>query len=275
MRINFLTFILITVLLSSCKTLTDDSTEKAAPEADNAVSSFQNNKHTGNIDSFSLDTYPVDNAFLIATVTPRLQFDYEEEEYALLSACRQISLYYGAYISYQKLIDENIIGTVQKQQVDVVYDQDLALSFMDKLEVLKTDRDLDYFSALIKFDGLAIPDYPRVEIHPESKPGWINNPPDFEGYIIGVGVSGRRKNTYESWEMADKLALAEIANRISTNIQSGTATIERGGESTGMSTSVIKSLTVSDVHIKGLYILSRWRDPDSRNYYSLAITGKP
>lgn len=227
------------------------------------------------VDEFSLNTYPIDRKFIIAAVTPRLLFDYEEEEYSLLNASRQISIYFGAYISYQKFIDENIIGTIQKQQIDIIYDQNLALTFMDQLTILATDRGLDYFSVLLKSENILLPDYPQIDIRPEEKPLWINNPPDFEGFIIGVGVSGRKRSVYESWEMADKLAMVEIANRIGTNIQAGTATIERAGESSGPSTSVFKQLAISDVYVKGLYILSRWRDPDNSYYYSLAITEKP
>lgn len=266
MRVAYLSVMTIFLFLCACAT-TENNTDV---QRDSIITE----KMYSGIDDFSLNTYPVNREFRIASVTPRLQFQYEEEEYALLNASRQISIYFGAYISYQKLIDENIIGTIQKQQVDVVYDQDLALTFLDQLKILAMDRGLDYFSALIQTDKILLPDYPQMDIHPEEKPSWINSPPDFKGFIIGVGVSGRRKSVYESWEMADKLAMAEIANNISTSIKAGTATIERRGQSSGDSSSVIKYLSVSDVHIKGLYILSRWRDPDKNYYYSLAIAEK-
>lgn len=257
-------------LIGSCSTTTDYSRNNVSPENNESESTLQNRKQSGNIDSFSLNTYPRKNTFLIAAVAPRLQYDYLEEGYALLNACRQLSIYYGAYISYQKLIDENIIGTVQKQQVNILYDENLALSFLNKLKVLETDRGLDYFSTLINMEGITLPDYPQIDLSPEEKPTWINSPPDFEGFITGVGVSARRKNTSDSWLMADKLAIAEVANRINTSINAGTATIEQDKAST----SVIKSLSISKVHIKGLYILSRWRDPDNSYYYSLVITEK-
>ena len=136
-------------------------------------------------------------------------------------------------------------------------------------------RGLNYFASLIKMDANYLPVFPAIELIPSKKPRWIYNPPDLEGFITGVGVSGRRKSVYESWEMADKLAMAEIANYIKAEIKAGTATIERSGVTNGTSASVIQSLTVSEVHVKGLYILSRWRDPDNSYYYSLAISRKP
>ncbi len=275
MRVTRLPLLAIFLLISGCTTSENSNADQMKPITTVERTLNKDQRIDWDIDDLSLNTYPVNRELQIAAVTPRLQYNYEEEEYALLSASRQISIYFGAYISYKKFIDENIIGTIQKQQIDVIYDQDLALTFMDHLKILATDRGLDYFSALIKTDKITLPDYPKIEIRPDEKPSWINNPPDLEGFIIGVGVSGRRKSVYESWEMADKLAMAEIANYISTNIKVVSATIERGGESHGASTSVFKQLTISDVHIKGLYILSRWRDPDNSYYYSLAITEKP
>ena len=269
----FLT-IFIVIYLSSCSTTQKITISEISVENEVPNKTEIQNEISKTVDSLSLNTYPANNSFLISAVTPKFLYEDEEIQFALASAARQVSIYYGAYISYKKLIDENIIGTVQAEQVEVVFDQDLALSLLDKLEIIEEIRDIDYYMALIKMDGVNLPDYPFIEMNPHMKPTWINNPPNLDGYVIGVGVSGRRKSIYESWEQADKLAMAEIANSINTNITSGTATIERGGESSGVSTSVFKSLTVSDVNIKGLYILSRWREPDSSYYYSLAITRK-
>ena len=274
MKVYCVITLILLLLFSSCAST--QSTETELPD-DQLLYSANEIPHdiTINIDNIVLNTYPVGNSFYIAAITPKLQFEDEEERFALMNAARQISTYYGAYVSYGKLINENIIGTVQSQSVDIQYDKELALTFLDKLEILNMQRGLNYFASLIKMDGNYLPVFPAVELNPSEKPRWINNPPDLEGFITGVGVSGRRKSVYESWEMADKLAMAEIANYIKAEIKAGTATIERSGVTTGASASFIQSLTVSEVHVKGLYILSRWRDPDNSYYYSLAISRKP
>ena len=120
-----------------------------------------------------------------------------------------------------------------------------------------------------------LPLYPNIITKPGIKPSWIDTPPDLAGYLTGVGVSGQRKSVAESWEQSDKLAMAEIASTININILSGMTAIERGGASSSESATVVKSNSITTVEVKGLYILSRWRDPDSSYYYSLAITQKP
>jgi len=274
MRVYYPVTLFLIIIFSSCHTTQNTSAE--FPSDNTTISTNETAQKTiANLDNIALNTYPIENSFQIAAITPKLQFENEEERFALMNAAGQISIYYGAYVSYGKVINENVIGTVQSQAVDVQYDKELALTFLDRLEILKVNRGKDYFATLIKMEGASLPAYPVIELNPTEKPRWINNPPNFDGFITGVGVSGRRKSVFESWEMADKLAMAEIANSISTNIKAGTATIERSSESSGASASAMKSQTVSDVHVKGLYILSRWREPDSSYYYSLAISGKP
>lgn len=271
MKINniaLLLLLLTAVVFTSCQTTTE--VPVAFVQEESEVSEIERiNEIT--IDSISRRTYPEEDRFVIAAHSPRLQFDEDEVRYALANAARQIAVYKGARVKFAKVIDENIIGTVHDQKVEIIYDQSLAMSYLDKLSVEQESRDTDYYAALVTMESESPNGYPEIAIPDEGKPGWINIPPDYPGYIIGVGVSGRRKTPYESWEQADKLAMAEIANFVETKVYAGAATIERAGESSKASTGVIKTLTWSDVNLKGLYILSRWREPDGSYYYSLAI----
>jgi hypothetical protein len=226
------------------------------------------------IDELFLQSYPEKDSFIIVAVSPRFQDNMEEKQYALASAARQISIYYGARIRYQKFIDENIIGTLQIQKVDVSYNKNMALSILNKLTIIQEIRGHDYYAASIRFKSNDITLYPVIETQEGQRPSWINNPPQRNGFLTGVGISQRRKSVYESWEEADKQALAEIASSIESTIQSGTATIEKSGVGSSASTSLFRTLTEADVYVNGLYIIARWREPDSSYYYSLAITGK-
>lgn len=268
MRIKYSVLLFFVIFIfTGCKT-----TEIEKSKSMSHISKADNSAEIS-VDNLSLNTYPVEDSLYIVAVSPKFQNNDEEVKYALASAARQISIYYGAHVSYQKFIDENIIGTLQAQKVDVAYDQDLAISILNKLEIVQESYGNDYYAALIKFKGADTPLIPDLDIIENIRPSWVNNPPQLKGFMTGVGISQRRKSVYESWEQADKQAMAEIANTIHTNIQSGTATIERGGASSSASTSVIKSLNISNVYIDGLYIISRWREPDNSYYYSLAITG--
>lgn len=226
-------------------------------------------------DSIAYDTRPVEKRFVFAAFSPRFQYDDDEVRYALANAARQFSIYRGARVRFARVIDENIIGTVQDQKVEIIYDRDLALSFLGDLKIEAENREPDHYAALVTLEGIAAPDYPVLEENGGSSPLWITRTPDIAGFVFGVGASGRLRTPYESWEEADKAAMAEIANYFEMNVYAGSATIERGGDSYSESTGVIKSLNWSDVRIEGLYILSRWREPDKSSYYSLAVVKKP
>lgn len=227
------------------------------------------------VDQLSLKTFPDKNYLYIAAVSPRFRSETDEKNYALANAARQISIFHGAQISYQEIIDENIIGTFQDRQVNISYDIDLALSYIKKLEIVDSIRGNDFYSALFRLEADDSPQFPHINISENVAPSWIDNPPQVNGYITGVGISQRRKSVYMSWEQSDKMAMGEIANSLEMSILSGTATIERGGTASSASTSVNKTLSTSDIYINGIYIVSRWREPDESFYYSLAIAEKP
>jgi len=267
----FAVVFIILMFISSCSTMNDTLN----PIVDEQKAVETKPVQPVSIEDLSLFTTPSEDSFKIFAISPRFLNPIDEQNFALASAARQISIYYGAQISYQRLIDENIVGTIQIQQVDIDYNRDLALSIIDKLEIVEESDGLDYYAAIVRLNDVRIPLFPTIELIPGTKPAWINEPPQFEGYLTGVGISGQRKSVYDSWEQADKLAMAEIAESINTNIQSGTANIERGTGSRQESASVIKTFSVSDVYLNGIYIISRWREPDNSYYYSFAITRKP
>lgn len=231
-------------------------------------------KENRSTEFITLDTLPKDGQFTIAAISPRFQFEEDEIKYAKANAARQIAIYKGAQIRYAKVIDENIIGTVQEEKVEVIYDQDLALSLLGQLEIVEEARANDHYASLISWEGENPPPFPLMTFAGGKEPPWVNTPPDSPGFLYGVGSSGRRKNPYESWEQSDKMAMAEIANALETTVYSGTASVERSGESFNQSATAVKTLNWSDVFVKGLYIVSRWRDPSGDNYYSLAIAEK-
>ena len=272
-KISILIILPFIIFFSGCYTIIEADIEQ--PVSEKKSENVPKPQMARTIDSFSINSYPDDNGFIIAAISPRFQNHNDEVEFILKNASIQIATYWGAHIRYQKLIDENIIGTLQIQQIDVDYNKQLAISLIGKLKIIKESTGHDYFAALVSMNSGLLPDFPQIDLTTAGKPSWINTPPYFNGFITGVGISGRRKSVYDSWENADKQAMAEIANAINTTVQSGTATIERSSSSRGASTTVTKTHTISDLNIKGFYILSRWREPDFSNYYTLAIAKKP
>lgn len=271
-KIPILLLLFIIYSYSGCSTVTDNNrkTHKETAVTDPVAPVIQIEP----LNFFSIETYPGNDSFSIAAFSPRFQNHEDEILFVKANAARQLAIYYGAYLSYQKYIDENASRTLEAQKIEVLYDQDLALSFMDRLDIVKEISGNDYYAAIVTMKNENPPHFPQIELTTASRPKWISKPPDSEDYHFGVGISQRRKTIVESWEQSDKQAMAEIANSLSTTIQSGSGSIERGNTTSSESTSVGKSLFISDVNIKGLYILSRWREPDSSYYYSLAICRK-
>ncbi len=270
-KVSILTIVVI--LFGSCSTV-EDTTDNAIikePEALEEISNIEVLK----LDLLSINTYPEKDTFIIAAYSPRFQYHEEEIEFALKNAAKQIAIYKGVNIDYRKLIDENIIGTLQFQEINIEYDRSFAESILEELEIVDDSIGNDHYIALIKYKSDNLPIVPEIPLHPGERPAWINHPPQFEGFITGVGISGLRKSIYDSWQKADEQAMAEIVNAIKTNIYSGTGTIERGSSSSGSSTTASKTLSASNEYISGFYILSRWRETDNSSYYTLAITRKP
>ncbi len=270
-KVSILTIVII--LLGSCSTVEDsrDDAITGEPEILDEISNIEVLK----IDLLSLDTYPDKDTFIIAGYSPRFQYHEEEIEFALKNAAKQIAIYKGVNINYRKLIDENIIGTLQFQEINIEYDKSFAESILGELEIVDDSIGNDHYIALIKYKSDNLPIVPTIPLSPGERPAWINHPPQFDGFITGVGISGLRKSIYDSWQKADEQAMVEIINSIKTNIYSGTGTIERGSSSSGSSASSSKTLSASSEYITGFYILSRWRETDNSSYYTLAITRKP
>lgn len=221
-----------------------------------------------------LNTYPDGKIFRFAALSPRFQSESDEELYALGNAARQMSIYRGSRVRYAQVMDENIIGTVREKKVEILYDRDLAQSFLDKFKVLDVIRDQDSFMALLSLETEMEETIPQVELFPGERPSWVNNPPESGDYIFGVGIGGRRKTVYESWINADNQAMAEIASTVETKIFSGITNLERSSSSYHESATSVKTTNWSDVYLEGILIVSRWRENDSSNYYSLAVMRK-
>ena len=260
--------ILILVILGGCQTPPSPKEETGDENTDTVEIST--------MDLWLLNSFPQRGEFRLAALAPRFQFPDEERAYARANAARQLSIFTGgARVRFARVMDQNIIGTVQDQLVEVLYDRDLAQSFGESMTIEKEIREADSYMALISQESTEVPSFPVESLVPGSKPSWITNLPRHEGYIYGVGVSGRRKTLFESSFQADNQAMAEIAAFVETNVFSGIANIERSGESYGESGSSVKTLTWSDVYIEGMMIISRWREPDNSSFYSLAVARKP
>ncbi|MBB6481093.1 LPP20 family lipoprotein [Spirochaeta isovalerica] len=272
MKKDFLPLLIIFLILSQSGCLTRPPVT-AVEISDEDMGHHEDS--TPSLKDLSYDTSPLEGEFRIAALAPRFQLPEDETRYALANAGRQMSIYNGARVRFAKIMDQNVIGTVQDQKVDVLYDRDMALSYIEDMTVIGETRDPDAYAALVSLKGDTPENLPQTELIPGVRPSWINSPPESGQYIFGVGVSGRRRSVFESFYQADNLAMAEIAAFIETSIYSGIANIERTGESYNESTTSSQTVNLSDVYIEGMIVISRWREADNSFFYSLAVAPKP
>lgn len=221
-----------------------------------------------------LNTAPVDGKLLIVAFSPRFKSHDDELQVILLNAARQASIHDGANVSYIKMIDEDVSRTLQAQKIEIDYDKNRSYSILDKLEITDEFTGNDYFAAIVTYPRNDIPAYPVENTWTGQEPSWLRKPPQSPDFYWGVGIAQRRGSELESWLQADKQAVAEIADSIETTMISRTGTISKATANSSETVTKTQSISRTDVYIKGLYIISRWKEPDSSYYYSLAVVRK-
>jgi hypothetical protein len=99
------------------------------------------------------------------------------------------------------------------------------------------------------------------------RPAWTNTVPEIPGYLTTVGIALQTGYVADSFAAADDQALEDMARQVSVEVSTGRKSIENGVGTA----SYQSNLEISEAVIAGFYILDRWRTPDGRYYYSLAV----
>ena len=215
-----------------------------------------------------LKTYPSKGSPVFFASVQRMSDREKEKAAALLNASEQASKYI-AVKAVSKFYSEKLNSSIKyMHDLDVLWDRELALDMIDRLEVLQVSQDT-YGTYLTS----TLPDYslgsiPWMNITAsETSPSWTNLIPEIPGYIVSVGIALQTGYVADSFKAADNQALEDLARQISVDIISGRKVIENGIGTAALLTNYEES----EVVIPGFYILERWRSPDAHYYYSLAI----
>ena len=215
------------------------------------------------------DTAPRGGTPLFVGFSSRLRDRDEEEGVAILDAAAEAVRYLEVGVSVVFISRQSGRSVGYAEAVQTRIDENRVEQIRDSLEVIDSQRDgrgTVVVVAAPELDGSNLPQAARPA--GGSPPAWIDARPRIPGYDVGVGVAGRRRNRSDSVTAADEEALAEIvlqrAARVravgdSTNID-GVGTAER----------TTRAQEAADI-VHGFYVLSRWRSPDERYYYSLAV----
>jgi hypothetical protein len=111
--------------------------------------------------------------------------------------------------------------------------------------------------------------YQSSSFHRDSKPGWVDNPPEISGYVAGVGYAGRRSSHGDTVKASYENAVFSIIKTLFGAV-SGTTEEFRGSGTFDFSSASENIITARGV-LKGFYTLDFWTDPVNHAVWTLAI----
>ena len=214
----------------------------------------------------AVNTYPRNGNPVFFASVQRMSNRELEEEAALRRAADQASRYYSVDV-VSKFYSEKVNSSFRYiKDLDAAWDLDLSEELYEDLNIIESWQDNYGSYVLAELQGHTPPaiTLPR---NSEKEPSWINNPPEIPGHIASVGITLQKGYVADSFRAAEEQALAQMAKQISISISNGQVKLEN---SVGTITTQ-SNLEIAEASIEGFYILDRWRTPDNRYYYALAV----
>ncbi|TVQ26021.1 MAG: hypothetical protein EA383_06650 [Spirochaetaceae bacterium] len=263
-------FSLFLVLTTGCAGLPDEElavTPAEVPREEELRSSFLAGA-AGRLPS-DLQSWPRDNRPVFIGYSNRLFDRAQETEAALRNAAEQVSRFelMTAIYQYVAQTDGRRTGSVDSVVTD--WDESVVSDLIGTLEVLHSEQLHDGSIVLTTVDRTLRSPLRTLDSIPGtgSQPGWVGQPPEIPGYIVGVGVAQRRRTMAESLAAADERALVDILLQTNATIRllEESRTRER---STQTLTTVAQEATAT---LGGFLVLARHVSSDGRTFYSLAV----
>lgn len=215
------------------------------------------------------DTAPRDDAPLFVGFSSRLRDRDEEEGVAILDAAAEAVRYLEVGVSVVFISRQSGRSVGYAEAVQTRIDEDRVKQVREGLEVVESQRDGRGTVVVVAAPELEGINLPRAaQPAGSSPPAWIDARPRLPGYDVGVGVAGRRRNRSNSVTAADEEALAEIVLQRAARLRA--VGDSRNIDGVGTAEQTTRAQEAADI-VRGFYVLSRWRSPDERYYYSLAV----
>ena len=216
---------------------------------------------------FVMNTLPISgNPRFFAAVQRKSNRD-DELSAALLKASEQASKFIAVKATSKFYLEKINSSMKYMRDLEVLWDRDLALEMIDRLEILHIFQDRYGTYIIAELPDRQLNKVPFAPTTTNGVPDWTNRIPEIPGYIVSVGIALQSSYIADSFNAADDQALEDLSRQISVQIVTGKKQIENSVGSASLQT----NYELSEVVIPGFYILDRWRSPDSRYYYSLAI----
>lgn len=215
-----------------------------------------------------LQTPPQGELPVFFAASPRMSNRDDEWGFCLQNAAVQASRFVAVQAVSTFLVNENNRDLFYLEDLDILYDRDLAEELVDKLVILREMQDRNGSYILASLDGYTMPTVPYSFSPVGGEPAWVKDFPSISGYYVGVGVAQRTGRFDTSVAAADDRALEEIIRQISVRQSTDRRDIEVDTVGTAFAQ---KRQEVSEAVVLGFYVFARWVSPDGANYYSLAL----
>jgi len=111
------------------------------------------------------------------------------------------------------------------------------------------------------------PDYALTEKSP--KPSWIDNPPQNERFLYGIGIAPKQKPVSNQIQAAKILAMRDITQQITVYIDSQYQEIQREVESKKFTNIESHTKITSESLLKRVKRIDSWNDVKNCDIYTL------
>ncbi len=218
-----------------------------------------------------LVTLPIDDNPAFFGTAPRLRNQDEEEDLARRNAAVQASRYIrlsGRAVFYSERAGASADYI---RSISIDDDYELADELASTLVEERAVRDSGGSYILFRLPGYEAPGIGYNPRDVSGNPRWLRNPPEIEGYYVGIGSAERSRILADSVESADRAALAEILAQLRLDIRSRRSEVTVEGLGTASAES---NLEVARGRIEGFYVLDRWISESGDSISALAICPK-
>jgi hypothetical protein len=255
------------VLIFSCGTM-DSAVEIPVPATGP-------DKTVGSYERYFWDALPFDNELVFHGAAGLLSNREESIRLALEDAARKLAIFLtveGRFYSSTEIGAGFLDYRFDIQSV-LNYDREYknyvsALSFDPGRDVLQRGNAIFIRTRYRAPVPVFIP-HVSLYLDEKEKPGWIDNPPLVEGYMVGLGHADRRISPGDTVNLSFEDAVFSIIKNTSALV-GGTAADYQGSGVLDFSSNVGSSMIAGAI-LKGFYVLNIWIDPHTQAVWTLAI----
>jgi len=226
---------------------------------------------SGTLNSFWI-TLPRPGSLVIIGVSGRQSKRELEIELAREDAARKAAMYHSVWADVEDIqnIGPHSLNYFINYEINLDYDRDLEkyaekLTFNSNRDVLNIDGSVFIrFSYPSSFPAGISYGFAREA---DGSPEWVRNPPEeIDGFITGVGFSGKRFYLRDTFEKSCDAAVAALVSRVSTVV-----TVEMISEE---DRNTLFSYQQSTGRLDHFFVLEIWVDPKDKSVWTLAIARK-